>query len=189
MVAFHWWRYFYVRDPLTMFKQPYVDFVTILTFECLYSNQSLVPTKFVANHKGIHYEYRLILLQICLWKLYSLILCPVCAFHNKYCENTPLLEVICRKINGKCFKNYPFVVPCLPLLCQKTCVVWITCDRICWKTVFILHVVDFDNSKKPFQDLLGLCEIKRGKDNKAIIASNIMYIVGQYPRFLRYGSC
>ena len=36
-----------------------------------------------------------------------------------------------------------------------------------------------------WQDLLGLCEIKRGKDNKAIIASNIMYIVGQYPRFLR----
>ena len=35
------------------------------------------------------------------------------------------------------------------------------------------------------QDLLGLCEKKRGKDNKAIIASNIMYIVGQYPRFLR----
>ena len=27
--------------------------------------------------------------------------------------------------------------------------------------------------------------MKRGKDNKAIIASNIMYIVGQYPRFLR----
>ena len=35
------------------------------------------------------------------------------------------------------------------------------------------------------QDLLGLVEQKRGKDNKAIIASNIMYIVGQYPRFLR----
>lgn len=33
--------------------------------------------------------------------------------------------------------------------------------------------------------MLGLCEMKRGKDNKAIIASNIMYIVGQYPRFLR----
>ena len=31
-----------------------------------------------------------------------------------------------------------------------------------------------------------MCEQKRGKDNKAIIASNIMYIVGQYPRFLRY---
>lgn len=37
----------------------------------------------------------------------------------------------------------------------------------------------------PLQELLGLCEQKRGKDNKAIIASNIMYIVGQYPRFLR----
>lgn len=35
------------------------------------------------------------------------------------------------------------------------------------------------------KDLLGLCEMKRGKDNKAVIASNIMYIVGQYPRFLR----
>ena len=32
------------------------------------------------------------------------------------------------------------------------------------------------------KDLLGMCEQKRGKDNKAIIASNIMYIVGQYPR-------
>jgi hypothetical protein len=30
-----------------------------------------------------------------------------------------------------------------------------------------------------------LCEMKRGKDNKAVIASNIMYVVGQYPRFLR----
>ena len=37
------------------------------------------------------------------------------------------------------------------------------------------------------QELLGLCELKRGKDNKAIVASNIMYIVGQYPRFLRSG--
>jgi hypothetical protein len=25
----------------------------------------------------------------------------------------------------------------------------------------------------------------RGKDNKAVVASNIMYIVGQYPRFLK----
>ena len=25
----------------------------------------------------------------------------------------------------------------------------------------------------------------RGKDHKAVIASNIMYVVGQYPRFLR----
>lgn len=35
------------------------------------------------------------------------------------------------------------------------------------------------------KDLLGLCEMKRGKDNKAVVAANIMYIVGQYPRFLK----
>ncbi len=35
------------------------------------------------------------------------------------------------------------------------------------------------------KELLGLVEMKRGKDNKAIVASNIMYIVGQYPRFLK----
>lgn len=35
------------------------------------------------------------------------------------------------------------------------------------------------------KDLLTLCEEKRGKDNKAVVASNIMYVVGQYPRFLQ----
>ena len=30
-----------------------------------------------------------------------------------------------------------------------------------------------------------MCEVKRGKDNKAVVASDIMYIVGQYPRFLK----
>lgn len=46
------------------------------------------------------------------------------------------------------------------------------------------HVAVYLFTSRP-QELLGLCEQKRGKDNKAIIASNIMYIVGQYPRFLR----
>jgi len=40
---------------------------------------------------------------------------------------------------------------------------------------FLVHVI---------KDLLGLCEKKKGKKNKAIVASNIMYVVGQYPRFL-----
>jgi hypothetical protein len=35
------------------------------------------------------------------------------------------------------------------------------------------------------KELLHLCEYKKGKDHKAIIAANIMYVVGQYPRFLR----
>lgn len=29
------------------------------------------------------------------------------------------------------------------------------------------------------KDLLRLCEEQRGKDNKAVVASNIMYIVGK----------
>ena len=33
--------------------------------------------------------------------------------------------------------------------------------------------------------LLHLCEMKKGKENKAVIASCIMYVVGQYPTFLR----
>jgi len=33
--------------------------------------------------------------------------------------------------------------------------------------------------------LLNLCEIKKGKENKAVVASNIMYVVGQYPKFLK----
>jgi exportin-1 len=33
--------------------------------------------------------------------------------------------------------------------------------------------------------LLQLCEVKKGKENKAVIASCIMYVVGQYPTFLR----
>ena len=35
------------------------------------------------------------------------------------------------------------------------------------------------------KELLGLCENKKGKNNKAVVASNIMYVVGQYPRFLK----
>eukprot|EP01065_Artemidia_motanka_P048696 TRINITY_DN78_c7_g1_i1.p1 TRINITY_DN78_c7_g1~~TRINITY_DN78_c7_g1_i1.p1 ORF type:complete len:1102 (+),score=385.16 TRINITY_DN78_c7_g1_i1:272-3577(+) len=35
------------------------------------------------------------------------------------------------------------------------------------------------------RDLLGLCDVMRTRQNKASVASNIMYVVGQYPRFLR----
>lgn len=35
------------------------------------------------------------------------------------------------------------------------------------------------------KDLLSLCDLKRGKENKAVVATNIMYVVGQYPRFLK----
>lgn len=35
------------------------------------------------------------------------------------------------------------------------------------------------------KDLLTLCENKHGKDNKAVVASNIMFVVSQYPTFLK----
>ena len=34
------------------------------------------------------------------------------------------------------------------------------------------------------KELLKLCEKTQGKSNKAIIASDIMYVVGQFPNFL-----
>ena len=56
-------------------------------------------------------------------------------------------------------------------------------------TVFLISIADEETEKRflvtVIKDLLGLCEIKRGKDNKAVVASDIMYIVGQYPRFLK----
>lgn len=48
---------------------------------------------------------------------------------------------------------------------------------------------EIENSKFFFvtvlKDLLYLCELKKTKKNKAFIASNIMFIVGQYPKFLK----
>ncbi|XP_018012773.1 exportin-1 [Hyalella azteca] len=66
---------------------------------------------------------------------------------------------------------------------------WRNLNTLCWAVGSISGAMPEDDEKKflviVIKDLLGLCEQKRGKDNKAIIASNIMYIVGQYPRFLR----
>ncbi|XP_062086336.1 protein EXPORTIN 1A-like [Humulus lupulus] len=57
---------------------------------------------------------------------------------------------------------------------------WNNLNTLCWaigqENRFLVMVI---------HDLLNLCEITKGKDNKAVIASNIMYVVGQYLRFLR----
>jgi exportin-1 len=34
------------------------------------------------------------------------------------------------------------------------------------------------------KELLNLCEKTSGKSNKALVAADIMYVVGQFPRFL-----
>jgi exportin-1 len=66
---------------------------------------------------------------------------------------------------------------------------WANLNTLCWAIGSISGAMNEEDEKKflvtVIKDLLGLCEQKRGKDNKAVVASDIMYIVGQYPRFLR----
>ena len=66
---------------------------------------------------------------------------------------------------------------------------WNACNTLCWAIGSISGAMSEDTEKRflvtVIKDLLGLTEAKRGKDNKAVVASNIMYIVGQYPRFLK----
>lgn len=62
-------------------------------------------------------------------------------------------------------------------------------NKLCWSIGAISGSMMEEDEKKflvyIIRDLLTLTEQKQGKDNKAIVASCIMYIVGQYPRFLR----
>jgi len=66
---------------------------------------------------------------------------------------------------------------------------WQNLNTLCWAIGSISGAMSEEEEKRflvtVIKDLLGLCEEKKGKDNKAVIASNIMYVVGQYPRFLR----
>ncbi|CAH1792053.1 unnamed protein product [Owenia fusiformis] len=66
---------------------------------------------------------------------------------------------------------------------------WKNLNTLCWAIGSISGAMHEEDEKRflvtVIKDLLGLCEQKRGKDNKAIVASNIMYVVGQYPRFMR----
>ncbi|KAG0048244.1 Karyopherin transporter [Gryganskiella cystojenkinii] len=66
---------------------------------------------------------------------------------------------------------------------------WANLNQLCWAIGSISGAMNEDAEKRflvtVIKELLGLCEMKRGKDNKAVVASNIMYIVGQYPRFLK----
>eukprot|EP00529_Nitzschia_sp_RCC80_P003253 CAMPEP_0113445772 /NCGR_PEP_ID=MMETSP0014_2-20120614/3360_1 /TAXON_ID=2857 /ORGANISM="Nitzschia sp." /LENGTH=1090 /DNA_ID=CAMNT_0000336837 /DNA_START=1304 /DNA_END=4576 /DNA_ORIENTATION=+ /assembly_acc=CAM_ASM_000159 len=66
---------------------------------------------------------------------------------------------------------------------------WNNLNTLCWAIGSISGAMSEDEEKRflvtVIKDLLGLCEAKRGKDNKAVVASNIMYVVGQYPRFLK----
>ncbi|THG09893.1 hypothetical protein TEA_008712 [Camellia sinensis var. sinensis] len=66
---------------------------------------------------------------------------------------------------------------------------WNNLNTLCWAIGSISGSMMEEQENRflvmVIRDLLNLCEITKGKDNKAVIASNIMYVVGQYPRFLR----
>lgn len=66
---------------------------------------------------------------------------------------------------------------------------WHNLNTLCWAIGSISGALSDRNEKhflvSAIRALLSLCEIKRGKSHKAIVASNIMYVVGQYPRFLK----
>lgn len=66
---------------------------------------------------------------------------------------------------------------------------WNNLNTLCWAIGSISGAMAEDEEKRflvtVIKDLLGMCEQKRGKENKAVVASNIMYVVGQYPRFLK----
>ncbi|KDQ59442.1 hypothetical protein JAAARDRAFT_33006 [Jaapia argillacea MUCL 33604] len=66
---------------------------------------------------------------------------------------------------------------------------WNNLNTLCWAIGSISLAMNEETEKRflvtVIKDLLGLTEQKRGKDNKAVVASDIMYIVGQYPRFLK----
>lgn len=62
-------------------------------------------------------------------------------------------------------------------------------NSICWAIGSLSGCLP-EGEEKPFlvqtiKNLLSLCESKKGKENKAVVASNIMYVVGQYPKFLK----
>ncbi|KAG1054076.1 hypothetical protein G6F43_003887 [Rhizopus delemar] len=66
---------------------------------------------------------------------------------------------------------------------------WQNLNKLCWAVGSISGAMNTDTEKIflvfVIKELLELCEKKNGKNNKAVVASNIMYCVGQYPRFLK----
>uniref|UniRef100_A0A6N2MYU8 Exportin-1 C-terminal domain-containing protein n=1 Tax=Salix viminalis TaxID=40686 RepID=A0A6N2MYU8_SALVM len=64
---------------------------------------------------------------------------------------------------------------------------WNNLNTLCWAIGSISGSMMEEQENRflvmVIRDLLNLCEITKGKDNKAVIASNIMYVVGQYQDF------
>ena len=63
------------------------------------------------------------------------------------------------------------------------------CSTLCWAIGSISGVQSEDQEKlflvRVIRTLIAMCNNTRVKDHRAVIAGNIMYVVGQYPRFLK----
>lgn len=61
-------------------------------------------------------------------------------------------------------------------------------NKLCWALGSISGCMSGDDENKfvvsVVKELLNLCEKTQGKSNKALVASDIMYVVGQFPNFL-----
>lgn len=61
-------------------------------------------------------------------------------------------------------------------------------NKLCWALGSISGCMSEDEETKfvvtVIKELLNLCEGAKGKSNKACIATDIMYVVGQFPNFL-----
>jgi len=62
-------------------------------------------------------------------------------------------------------------------------------NKLCWALGAIAGCMLEDDENKfvvqVIKELLNLCEKTTGKSNKALVAADIMYVVGSFPRFLR----
>lgn len=66
---------------------------------------------------------------------------------------------------------------------------WQNCNSLCWAVGGVLSAMTHEDGDELYlnimQGLLMLCKEMEGKENRAVILSCIMFIVGQYPRYLR----
>ncbi|KAL0744618.1 hypothetical protein Bca4012_086131 [Brassica carinata] len=66
---------------------------------------------------------------------------------------------------------------------------WNNLNTLCWAIGSISGSMDVEQEEiflvKVIYALLSFCAIMKGNDNKAVIASNVMYVFGQYSRFLK----
>lgn len=62
-------------------------------------------------------------------------------------------------------------------------------NKLCWAMGSISGCMGEEEENKfvvsVIKELLNLCEHSKGKSNKALIATDIMYIVGSFPNFLK----